>query len=174
MFGCFSHQTSPVKHTKEEKYGWTDGWMNGRQGLQVMHGDVNPTLPLFKTRVWRQPRAQTESRWSVSLTLPLLHHTSPLTSPACPMSGNCQQWINNTDINTLSLNEQQFLWDVKLHRVAGSFRSTAGCGIRPSAQMECRYQTDTPLVTVYPSWALKICTEKDWEGKENVILKGTL
>ncbi len=122
------------KHTKEEKHRWTDERMNGRQGLQVMHGAVHSTLPIFKTRVWRQLRAQTESRWSVSL--PLLHHTSPLAPPASPMSGNCQQWINNPDINTLSLNEQQFLWDVKLHRVAGSFRCTAGCGLRPSA---CTY-----------------------------------
>lgn len=141
------------KHTKEEKHRWTDEWMNGRQGLQVMHRAVNSTLPLFKTRVWRQLKAQTENRWSASL--PLLHHTSPLASPASPMSGNCQQWINNPDINTLSLIEQQFLWDVKLHRVAGPFRwFTPFCphGV---------YQTNTPLVTVYLSWALKHAQRKN-------------
>lgn len=122
LFVCLtSHQTGQKNHTKAEKEGWTDGWMNGGQGLQVMHGAVNPTLPLFKTRIRRQPRAQTESRWSVYLTLPLLHHTSPLASPACPMSENCQQWINNPDIYTLSLIEQQFIWDIELHRVAWLF-----------------------------------------------------
>lgn len=155
-FGCFSHQTSQTKHTKEEQHGWTDGWMNGGQGLQVTHGAVNPTLPLFKTSLEAAKGTNREQMECLSL----LHHTSPLASPARPMSGNCQQWINNPDINTLSLNEQQFLWDVKPHRVAGSFRSTAGCGLRPSARMESRHQTNTPLVTVYLSWAWKTRTEK--------------
>lgn len=44
----------------------------------------------------------------------------------------------------LSLTEQRFLWDIKLLGVAGSFCSTAGCGVCPSACLGCR--DSTPIV----------------------------
>lgn len=65
IFGCLhSLFESLTLNWSDESYKEerTDGWMNGGQGLQVMHGAVNPTLPLFKTRVRSQEAAKGTNR----------------------------------------------------------------------------------------------------------------